>query len=286
MRSTVLMGFVLAGLCVPCAATRDEGYGFPLITPAEFDPECIEECLRENQRVSVGFEELQRRCRDDCEVIRALRLVQSRDAEEYAEGISILCDSDDRRAVGPLIAALRWDLEVRTGQWARIIPALGALRDSSAVPILIETLKIPDDDWLGREMSARALGEIGDASAIPALSAAAWRGDTRDDAVVALAEIYDIRVVPVLVSALDSGEEPETREAAISGLSRLGSMAVPELVEALGEHSSEHPETQRRVWICRLLGESGDLVAMEELTAHRSDPDTAVARCAAGFAEE
>jgi len=247
------------------------------------DPECVQECLRENQQASVGYEDLERRCRDDCDVTRALRLVQSHDPEEYAGGISILCDSDDRRAVGPLITALRWDLEVRTGQWARIIPALGALGDSAAVPILVETLKIPDDDWLGREMSARALGEIGDPSAIPALTATAWRGDTRDEAVVALAAIYDSRVVPVLISALDPGEEPETREAAISGLNRLGSMAVPELVEALGEYSSEHPDTDRRVWICQLLGESGDPVAMEELIAHRDDPDPAIARCAAGF---
>ena len=88
-----------------------------------------------------------------------------------------------------------------------IIPALGAQRDEAAVPLLIETLTYPDEDWLGREMSAEALGRIGSPTAIPALTSAAWRGDTRDEAIVALAGIHDSRVVPVLISALDPGEE-------------------------------------------------------------------------------
>ncbi len=321
MRSTVLMGLVLAVLwtlriaagaevstlllCdeLPPAeastginATRVAAYpsksgdaaavtkdGFPRVETTGVDPTCLQECLRENQRVAVGYEELERRCWEECEVTRALRLARSDDTEEYAEGVRILCDFDDRRAVAPLIAALRRDVADRTGLWARIIPALGALRDPAAVPVLTETLEIPDEDWLGREMSARALGDIGDPSAIPALTAAAWRGDTRDDAVRALAGFPDSRVVPVLVSALDTGEDPDTREAATEGLRWLGSMAVPELVEALGEYSPEHPETQRRERICRLLGESGDPRALEALQAHRIDPDPAVARCVAHF---
>jgi len=283
MRSTVLTWIVLGGMCIPQTTTGSGDSDFPLIAPATVDTECVRECLHENQQVSVGYEELERRCRQVCEVTRALELLRSDDPEEYFEGVRILCGSDDRRAVEPLIIALRRDLQDRTGLWAEIIPALGALRDSKAVPILIETLKIPDDDWLGREMSARALGDIGDPSAIPALTAAAWRGDTRDEAVMALAEIPNAGVVPVLISALDPGEDPETREAAMEGLDWLGSMAVPALVEALGEYSSEHPETDRRVWICRLLGDSGDPDALEVLRAHRNDPDPAVTRCVARF---
>lgn len=283
MRLTLLTGIILAGMCIPQTATGSDDSGFPLIAPATVDTECVRECLRENQHVAVGYEELYRRCREACEVDRALELLRSDDPEEYFEGVRILCGSDDQRAVEPLIIALRRDLQDRTGLWAEIIPALGALRDSKAVPVLIETLKIPDDDWLGREMSARALGDIGDPSAIPALTAAAWRGDTRDEAVMALAEIPNAGVVPVLISALDPGEDPETREAAMTGLEWLGSMAVPALVEALGEYSSEHPETDRRVWICRLLGDSGDPDALEVLRAHRNDPDPAVSQCAARF---
>jgi len=289
MRSTVLMGLVLAGLWALLTATGASAQsavaeeGFPELAFTAVAPECLQECLRESQQVAVGYEELERRCRENCLVTRALRLVESDDPEQYAEGIEILCNSDDRRAVEPLIAALRRDLEERTGRWAWIIPALGALRDSAAIPVLTETLVIPDDDWLGREMSARALGDIGDPAAIPALTAAAWRGDTRDDAIMALAKIPNSRVVPVLVSALDPGEDPETREAAMDGLEWLGWMAVPDLVEALGEYSPEHPETDRRVWICQLLGDCGDADALDVLRAHRNDPDPAVARCVARF---
>jgi len=273
MRSTALIGLALAGLSIARIASGG------------FDPNCIQECLQENQQVSVGYEELERMCREECMVTRALHLVRSDDREEYAEGVEILCNSNDQRAVEPLISALRRDLDERTGRWALIIPALGIQRDEAAVPVLIETLTIPDDDWLGREMSARALGDIGSPSAIPALEAAAWRGDTRDEAIKALAGILDSRVVPTLISALDPGEDPETREAATEGLRRLGSEAVPGLVEALGEYAPEHPETERRVWICRLLGESGNPQALEALEAHRSDPDPAVAGCAASGIE-
>jgi HEAT repeat protein len=268
MRSTALIGLVLAALCVARIGTSGS------------EPDCIQECLRENQHAAIGYEELDRMCRDECAVTRALRLVRSDDPEEYAEGLEILCESGDPRAVDPLIAALRRDLEERTGRWAWIIPALGAQRDEAAVPVLVETLTIPDDDWLGREMSADALGTIGSPSAIPALTSAAWRGDTRDEAIRALALILDSRVVPTLISALDPGEEPETREAAAQGLRRLGSEAVPSLVEALGEFAPEHPETERRIWICSLLGEIGNSQAMAALETLQSDPDPAVARCA------
>ena len=269
MRSTALIKLALAGLCIP------------RIAMGGYDPDCIQECLQENQQAAIGYEELERLCREECMVTRALQLVRSDDREEYAEGVEILCNSNDPRAVIPLIDALRRDLDERTGRWAWIIPALGAQRDEAAIPVLIEALTIPDDDWLGREMSALALGDIGSPSAIPALTAAAWRGDTRDEAIMALARILDSRVVPVLISALDPGEEQETREAATEGLRRLGSEAVPDLVEAFGEYGPEHPETERRVWICRLLGESGNPQALEALEAHRSDPDPAVAQCAA-----
>ena len=69
----------------------------------------------------------------------------------------------------------------------------------------------------------------------------------------------------------------------LGSLRRLGSLAVPELVEALVEYSPENPGTERRVWICRLLGEGGNPEGIQALQAHRSDPDPDVARCAARF---
>ena len=54
-----------------------------------------------------------------------------------------------------------------------IIPALGHLKDERAVPLLIKALNNLDEDWLGREAAARALGDIGATKAMPGLIRAA-----------------------------------------------------------------------------------------------------------------
>ncbi len=244
---------------------------------------CVQACLHENQMAAVGVEVLLAQCHESCRVDRALELVKSTDPERYREGVLILCDTTDPRAAAPLVEALRRDLRERTGLWASIIPALGALRVDGAVPLLIGTLNDLDEDWLGREASARALGEIGNPAAIPALTAAVYRADTRADAIRALAGFHDARVVEPLLEALQEGEEREVREAALAGLRDLGTLAVPALLEAFGEYNPEYPETARRVEICTLLGESGDPGALDRLRAARSDPDPAVARCALKF---
>jgi len=240
---------------------------------------CIKACIRRNQMAAVGFEVIEGQCKKECKLEKALLLVQSNDSKEHQAGVKILCSIRDKRTVVPLINALKKDLKVRTGLWAWIIPALGESGDYAAVPILVETLKMPDEDWLGREMSARALGNIGDKSAIPALICAAWRADTRDAAVKALAKFKDRRVIPVLLSALQPEEEMETREAAIKGLLYLGGMAVPALITAFDTFGPEHPETQKRLWLCRLLWESGDERALERLRKSMKDPDKAVRKC-------
>ena len=58
MRLTLLTGIILAGMCIPQTATGSDDSGFPLIAPATVDTECVRECLRENQHVAVGYEEL------------------------------------------------------------------------------------------------------------------------------------------------------------------------------------------------------------------------------------
>ena len=83
-----------------------------------------------------------------------------------------------------------------------IIPALGHLKDERAVPLLIKALNNLDEDWLGREAAARALGDIGSTKAVPGLIRAAWLPETRNAAIKALAAIGDPRAVDVLLSAL------------------------------------------------------------------------------------
>jgi len=240
---------------------------------------CIKACIRRNQMAAVGIEVIEKQCKKECKLEKALLLVHSNNSKEHRAGVKILCAIRDKRTVVPLIDALKKDLKVRTGLWAWIIPALGESGDLAAVPILMETLKMPDEDWLGREMSARALGNIGDKSAVPALVDAAWRAETRNAAIKALAKFRDRRVIPVLLSALQPEEEMETRKAAIKGLLHLGKMAVPALITAFNAFGPEHPETQKRLWLCRLLGESGDKRALERLRKSMKDPDKAVKEC-------
>jgi HEAT repeat protein len=246
---------------------------------------CMEECLFRNQRISMGFAAIEEICRKDCEFEEALRLVESDNKKEYTAGIETLCESSDRRAVEPLVKALQRDLRKRTGIWAMIIPALGNLQDKRAVPVLITTLTNMDEYWLGRAMSAESLGLIGDPVAIPSLLAAAWRADTRDAAIIALAKFQDKRVISVLISALNMEEEPETREAAMAGLRRMGSMAVPEMMQSFSDVSPEYPETYKRRCLCHLLGDSGDQRAMTLLSRSRNDPDDSIRKCAAGYVE-
>ncbi len=253
---------------------------FPVLNVHPENSQCFEECIRHNQMAAVGFEVIQEQCRQKCELDTVLSLLKSREKVAYEKGVKALCETHNSRSVPPLIIALKRDLKERTGLWAWIIPALGASQDQRAVPVLTETLTIMDEDWLGREMSARTLGSLGDQSSIPYLLAAAWRADTRDAAIQALAQFHDERVLPVLLSALDPDEEPQTREAAITGLHKLGSMAVPEIMAAFSDFSPEHPDTQKRLWLCQLLGTSGDERALKMLLDSINDPDTTVGKCA------
>lgn len=241
---------------------------------------CQQECLRSSQMAAVGIEVLEQQCREICAVELAIKNMQSSSADVYAESVRVLAASDDPRVVHPLIEALERDLVERTGLWAEIIPALGRLGDSAALPILTKTLKISDDDWLGRGMSAKALGEIGTPCVVPVLLDAVWQSDIREEVIGALARIRDKRVVAPLLEALTPEEEKETRTLAIKGLERLGDTVLPEVLAAFDAFGPEHPETEKRVWLCKLLGRSRNPRAVNTLRTSRNDKDPAVAECA------
>ncbi len=240
---------------------------------------CIRDCVHRNRMVAVGYRVIEADCRRECEFREALTLLHSPNAEERIRGVEKLDRLGDRRAVPHLIRALKKEFDERTGLSAWIIPALGHLKDPEAVPVLVEALKIRDEDWLGREKAAVALGEIGDPSAIPALIDASERYETRQASIEALAGFRDKRAIPVLLAALVPEEDMATRDAAMAGLRRLGKLAVPELIKAFSRYSPEYPETMRRVWLCELLAESGDEEAIKRLRESLNDPDKAVRNC-------
>lgn len=265
----------------PLYRTTAADHIYDLPESASARQRCVDQCLRQNQQAAMGYEAIVESCRQECAFEEALVLARSGREEDHLAGSKSLCDSQDMRAVQPLITALQRDVTERTGVWAWIIPALGSSQDSTAVPALIATLTLMDEDWLGREMSARALGDIGDPSALPALLAAAWRADTRDAAIEALATFQDRRVVPVMISALDPDEEQQTRETAAVALHNLGSLAVPEIIQAFSDYSPEYPQTGKRLVLCRLLGTSKDQHALDILLRDTlTDPDATIRSCA------
>ncbi len=204
------------------------------------------------------------------------------DGMRRMQAIYALGKLGDARAVRPLLGILERDMVKRSGLWAAAIPALGMLGDPAACEALIAVLDKRDDDWLGREMAADALGRIGDASAVPALIRAAWLVDTREHVIAALARIGSPAGVPSLIEALDEGEPAEIRKMAMEGLRRIGLPAVGELIQAVTETFPEAPSTHKRVTICRLLHQIGGGQAGDALKRLATDADPQVSACAGG----
>ena len=192
----------------------------------------------------------------------------------------------DVAAVDPLIETLREDMEMRTGILAACIGALGELKDPRAVPILLEALSNRSDDWIYREMAARALGEIGDSRAVGPLISAAYMADTRHDAIEALAKIGAPEAVDALIEALDEGEEADTLEAAKAGLLRIGPPAVPALVKEMEPFSREYPGNRKRATVAEILGELCDVRAEAPLRNAAKDASPLVRKNAAQALEQ
>ena len=124
--------------------------------------------------------------------------------------------------------------------------ALGRSRDSRANPAIVEVLK-DETVW---KYAAEALGKIGDAQAVDALTAALRRSDweeemapyepkdtatLREAAAIALGKIGDEKALGPLVSALGD-RRPKVREAAAWALGLLGDEGA---VAALGKAVEE-----------------------------------------------
>lgn len=186
-----------------------------------------------------------------------------------------------REAVRPLLDLLAEDLEARSGIWAALIPALGALGDPAAIPMLTKTLNLPDDDWLGREASVRALGQIGTSDAVAPLMAAVNRMDTRADAIEALAAIAAVCAAPTLIDVLDESEESLNVAHARSGLIKMGVQALTAIEEAIHQPTTpEFPNTWKRRALVDIAAEIGGREAAELLSSLRDDRDPEIAAAA------
>jgi HEAT repeat protein len=148
--------------------------------------------------------------------------------------------------------------------------ALGEIGDASAVPALIETLKDQHDNV--RRTAAEALEKIGDAFAVPALIEALTdeESSVRLNATKALRKIEDGSAVHALIEVLNDRDEG-VRANAAAALGEIGdSSAVPALIEALTDRVDSVSSNAAEA-----LGEIGDAVTLPRkiltdarLTAH------------------
>jgi HEAT repeat protein len=232
-----------------------------------------------------------------------------------AAAVEALGELPAAEAGDALLAALR-DPEEEVRQAAAV--ALGRRKEARAVEPLRQALdEASNPPWLRGE-AARALGQIGDAAALPSLV----RGLEGADAFVrkccaqalgalgdaqALGALGDAQAVAPLVAALP-GAEKEVREAVASALGRLKArQALPQLLEllqdaeepvreaaaeavaAVGDAEAVEPLAQvlrqgaapARQLAADLLGKLGGAAAVPPLLAALGDADKEVRETAA-----
>lgn len=127
-----------------------------------------------------------------------LPLLDTTDPDERKFAVDVLGDIRDSRAVPGLMEKLRDDDEnVRVAA----AEALGKVRDPRAVDALIGCLAEYDQSWLDYA-SAEALGEIGDERALGPLIAALGRSSLREPVLEALGKIGNVNTLHPLISGL------------------------------------------------------------------------------------
>jgi len=154
-----------------------------------------------------------------------------------------------------LLARLR-DPEYPPGLKSQLLLALGTLKYQPAVEDLIQVVANPDEERVRRMYAASALGEIGDARALPALRElfAAQDSLLRAYAAAALAGFQLAEVETALQDALRDGNA-RVRQAAAKALARKDARKS---VDILIYKARYDPERQVRLEAIRSLGAIGE----------------------------
>jgi len=153
----------------------------------------------------------------------------------------------------------------------RVARALGQIGNSQAIPALISALD--DEDSRVEALAIKALGQIGSFRAVRALTSVlehkAWQNGT--EAVKALSQIDNSQALMVLISAL-SHKYSHVRTTAAE---TLGQISNPEAVRALNSALKHHDSDVRRLAAIS-LGQSGNPQAITTLVSDLCHKDSRV----------
>ena len=207
------------------------------------------------------------------------QIAGSMNPEERAAALRVLGELKDSRALPILVEALKNPQPSVRGAAAA---ALGDLGMPEAVPELKVMLK--DKIPAVRTSSAVSLGELGDKSAIPALKEALEQGNpvVQAAAVSALLRLNEpFGSVASVVRRLSQQQDPGTRAAAGRALGRAEGKNVEAAVGFL-EGLLEDPIPRPRIAAARSLGHIGGDDVLPLLKQKLHDEDDAVRATVAG----
>jgi len=147
-----------------------------------------------------------------------------------------------------------------------VMQALGKLNDERAVEPLLEVVKLSDDEG-EREIAIRALGQIGDKSALPTLLDAMTDKSKliRQSAIMALGNMKDERTVLKLIPLV---YRSEFEEEAINSLADIGEVALPLIMKLLEGKARKYYEAASEVLI-RMVESSGPEAVAKALNQER-----------------
>jgi len=128
----------------------------------------------------------------------------------------------------------------------RAIYPLGKIRNKSAIPSIIKIFENQNSSHFNRSQALKALGEIGDISALPTLVSALKDSDNliRANAAIALGKLGNTRVIPNLLDALQDSYY-QVKQEAVLALGKIGDdSVVSALIPFLEHEASEITEAE------------------------------------------
>lgn len=156
------------------------------------------------------------------------------------QAVCALAGSATAESVPVLLAIVEQDLIDRHGFWACAIPLLGNMKDRRAVPLLLRVGDLKEDHLAGMDhMAIVALSMMANKNEVAFLEEKSHISPVRTEVMQALSRIAASSSAAILVSGLQDGEKPEVTEAATSGLTKIGVLALPALEVGLENQPDE-----------------------------------------------